>query len=94
MTPTHHPPLPRLPSGSGRPLPGPPRPEPSARLFEATLEVHRTMGSKEVSSALSEAASSLLRCPEVEVSTSPPQRKEGMMAVAMTAGTSPPLARR
>jgi len=58
-------------------------------LFEATLEVHRTMGSKEVSSALSEAASSLLRCPEVEVSTSPPQRKEGMMAVAMTAGTSP-----
>jgi diguanylate cyclase (GGDEF)-like protein/PAS domain S-box-containing protein len=57
-------------------------------LFEATLDVHRTMGSAEVTSALSQAASDLLRCPEAEVRDSPPVRKDGAMAVAMSTGAS------
>ncbi len=57
-------------------------------LFDATLEVHRTMGSEEVTSALSQAASDLLRSPDAEVRTAPPGQRPGMMSAAMTGGPS------
>jgi diguanylate cyclase (GGDEF)-like protein/PAS domain S-box-containing protein len=55
-------------------------------LFDATLDVHRTMGINEVTSALAQAASSLLRSPEVTVSVDEPT--DGAMATRMTVSDS------
>ncbi|HXY45527.1 MAG TPA: diguanylate cyclase, partial [Acidimicrobiales bacterium] len=55
-------------------------------LFEATLKVHGAMGSGDVKSSLSQAASRLLRSPEAAVLMSKPG--EGAMAAPMTVDES------
>jgi len=55
-------------------------------LFDATLDVHKTMGVNEVTSALSHAASSLLRSPEATVTGDEPP--PGAMATRMTVNDS------
>jgi len=55
-------------------------------LFEATLKVHGTMGSGDVRSSLSEAASRLLRSPDAAVYLTKPG--DGAMAAPMTVNDS------
>ncbi|HZU73765.1 MAG TPA: EAL domain-containing protein [Acidimicrobiales bacterium] len=52
-------------------------------LFDATLDVHRTMGSNEVTTALQGAAASLLRCPDAVVVEGSLPDNEGVLAAPM-----------